>query len=426
MTDKILSPCNLEILQLFEQGDCLTFNVFDDFHNFSLARDLMAGRKGRVISQTARFALQRDKALAFFSDGTLLVQRYTTPEMVESFVAMVQRAGYPVKIKGCDFDWKFMCELNDYARSRAGRDDLVFEPFPSKEKFVESLFADGNICLTAAVGENINPECRKYLALFSDGRFIVSENYYFDRYSIYDYRKVNAFINAHKKYFYRQAEYVPQSYLNAIYQKAHLFDWYAEPQDAVLPVSETRTASLQEIEQRDIFITELLSNGNRCLSVTFPLGVHFAPDIYHYALFSDGQLVIDRKSPQFVVEELEIEIGKNFPELKLTTIQVPSFYIAEIYRRLQKTQKTAAEIYLEILKQKAKKLGKKLNIPHHAGLELVAKMAGWQSWKLACRIDEDQARFACEAEKNKKELAATFHQDPLEMEYQKYLKKSGE
>ncbi len=53
-------------------------------------------------------------------------------------------------------------------------------------------------------------------------------------------------------------------------------------------------------------------------------------------------------------------------------------------------------------------------------------MAGWQSWKQATRIDEERAKFVLVSEKNKKELAAVFGQDPLEMEYKEYLKRQRE
>lgn len=114
---------------------------------------------------------------------------------------------------------------------------------------------------------------------------------------------------------------------------------------------------------------------------------------------------------------------KAYPGLEIKIEKVPSFYIPEIYKCLPKYQKGAAEIYLEMLKQKARALKKMLNIPHHEALEICAKMCGWKNWKAAVHVSEAQARSAVSGEKSKKEMARDFHLDLIEWEYKSYAPK---
>ncbi len=117
----------------------------------------------------------------------------------------------------------FLTAVNDYARATLEPDELCFEPLPSQADFIEALFADGNVCLTAGRDEKIDPACRSYLALFADGRLIVSDLYQTNRYGIYDYRKVSQFARTYPDYLYLQPQYVPQSYLDALYRRAEQY-----------------------------------------------------------------------------------------------------------------------------------------------------------------------------------------------------------
>ncbi len=274
---------------------------------------------------------------------------------------------------------------------RCGRVVCSTAPLALKQDTQLAFFADGNVCLTAGRDEKIDPACRSYLALFADGRLIVSDLYQTNRYGIYDYRKVSQFARTYSDYLYLQPQYVPQSYLDALYRRAEQYGWYisAEEAAAAMPVQPLPTA--EENAACDAFVKEIFK-GRRCISVApRELSLMMADDV-----------------PDYAAADIEKELTKHFPDLHLKTQQAPQAYVDAIYRMVPQMQKSTKQIYFEILKQKARKLGKRLNLPRHRALETVAQMAGWQSWKQATRIDEERAKFVLVSEKNKKELARFF------------------
>lgn len=421
MTNDILSPADPQIVELFKHGKCLTFDFSQDVKNVSAVMQKTAGRCGRVVCSTAPLALKQDTQLAFFADGTLIPGRYTSAAVVARFAAVAQKLGYAVKLKEGNFEWRFLTAVNDYARATLDPDELCFEPLPSQENFVNALFDGGNICLTAGREEKIDPACRSFLALFADGRLIVSDLYKTNRYGIYDYRKVSQFTRAYPDYLYLQPQYVPQSYLDALYCRAERYGWYISAEEAAAAMPVQTLPTTEESAAGDAFVKEIFKD-RRCISVA-PRELSL---INRYALFDDGTLVMADDVPDYAAADIEKELTKHFPGLELKIQQAPQSFIDAVYRKLPQMQKSAKQVYLEILKQKARKLRKKLNFPHHQALETVAQMAGWQSWKQATRIDEERAKFVLVSEKNKKELAAVFGQDPLEMEYKEYLKRQRE
>ncbi len=421
MTNDILSPADPQIVELFKHGKCLTFDFSQDVKNVSAVMQKTAGRCGRVVCSTAPLALKQDTQLAFFADGTLIPGRYTSAAVVARFAAVAQKLGYAVKLKEGNFEWRFLTAVNDYARATLDPDELCFEPLPSQENFVNALFDGGNICLTAGREEKIDPACRSFLALFADGRLIVSDLYKTNRYGIYDYRKVSQFTRAYPDYLYLQPQYVPQSYLDALYCRAERYGWYISVEEAAAAMPVQTLPTTEESAAGDAFVKEIFKD-RRCISVA-PRELSL---INRYALFDDGTLVMADDVPDYAAADIEKELTKHFPGLELKIQQAPQSFIDAVYRKLPQMQKSAKQVYLEILKQKARKLRKKLNFPHHQALETVAQMAGWQSWKQATRIDEERAKFVLVSEKNKKELAAVFGQDPLEMEYKEYLKRQRE
>lgn len=80
-------------------------------------------------------------------------------------------------------------------------------------------------------------------------------------------------------------------------------------------------------------------------------------------------------------------------------------YIRHIYRRLPEFQKGAAAIYIEMLKQKARKLKKMTALTHTQALDEVAKIAGWRNWRSIKVESEAHARQLIDAEKWRKSVA---------------------
>lgn len=431
---KELLPADAATVEaLYERGDNLTFQWdIPDAMNYIF--DLRRGNSSefRVVSKTACLELE-DVCIQFFSDGTLVFAYMANPKKIERFEKIAAKKGFPVKRRLGSFSVKdgydlgFMRNVNRFANRKYDyRTDLIKIPVPPKRDFIDDLFSNGNVCLTACKTEIVNPEYRPYLAVFSDGRFILSADHVRTM-GIHDQHKISDFRNrARPDFVYLKAQIVPSVWVEEIYRHAAGYDWYSSEEEALeryVNSLETKKIEPREYAERDAFIRSLFEKA-KCLSVLNPEKSYFSPERYNYAVFSDGRLIVDEKNKDFNNADLEKMFEKAYPGLDIKIEKVPSFYIPEIYKCLPTYQKGAAEIYLEMLKQKARALKKKLNIPHHEALEICAKMCGWKNWKAASQVSESQARSAVSGEKSKKEMAKDFHLDLIEWEYKNYAPKS--
>jgi len=445
MTDTSLDLNENTIIALFERGDCLTFDPLEPMEAFKFAKALQREYQKKnpaapalILSKTARFCPDGGYTPPFhyFSDGTLLHRFYSEDEkriglsriknMLIRYGCQIVREYGPRNLMDREYD-AFLRDISAFARQKHPyQEDLYATSLPDKETFVRDCFENGNVLLTASKDERTPPEYRKILALFSDGRFFVSDKYA-DKTGINDPLKIYDFKHECRTehFLFLQRIYVPESYLEALYDTAVKYDWYLSPQDASKRLNVQTTPSDGEKQEMEAFIDSLL-DGRACVSVTIPdpSDEYISPDRENFVLFSDGTLVLDSRKKG--IEDIFCKhFRRPFPQMEFNIRFVPDFYIPEIYKRLLKKQKSARQIYLEMLKQKARKLKKKLNIPHHEALELVAAMAGWPNWKAATVIEEKQARHVICAEQIKKKLAERFeNQDPVEWEYQEYLKKN--
>lgn len=422
MTDTLLPQTQETVRSLFEQGDCLTFDALWLPKAVSFASNLR-WRNGNcfVRSKTAIFPLHYKAEFHFFSNGTLIYASSANKSAIENFERIAAAKGFPVQRKYGSFNpsegytLSFIRSIDSYAVNKYPYEtDLEVVPLLEKRAFVDELFANGNVCLSASENDNIKANRRDYLALFSDGRFIVSEDYksstgIHNPYLVYD------FASTYRKHVCFMPEYVPRDYLDAIYEKAAQFDWFLPRSAAEARDEERYRIPADDEKKMREFISGLIRD-NVCLSVV-PKNPLYSPERFKYALFADGRLTVDEKLSRISVEDLIKQIRIMHPSLEPDLQRVPSFYIPAIYKALEEKHRQAREVYLEILKQKAKRLKKMLNIPHHQALEEVARMAGWKSWQEACLVGEAQARFAVSAEKTKKEIAAAFNLDPVEWEY---------
>lgn len=442
MTDTFTDLNENTIAALFERGECLTFDPLEPMEAFKFAKKLEREHQKKkpdspalILSKTARFFPDGGYTPPFhyFSDGTLLHRFYSENEKkmglkrITDFLSLhdckVTRIYGPKGIIDREYD-AFLRDISAFARQKHPcRTDLYAASLPDRETFVRDCFENGNVLLTACKAENIDPEYRKILALFADGRFFVSDKYA-DRTGINDPLKIYDFKHEcrEKHFVFLQRVYVPESHLDALYDAAAKYDWYLP--DASTRQDATKTPSDDEKREMDAFINDLL-DGRTCVSVTIPdpSDEYISPDRENFVLFSDGTLVLDTHKNG--VEDIFCShFRRPFPEMKFNIRFVPDYYVPEIYKRLLKKQKSARQIYLEMLKQKARKLKKKLNIPHHDALELVAVMAGWPDWKAATAVEEKQARHVICAEHVKKKIAEhQGNEDAVEWEYQEYLKK---
>lgn len=114
-----------------------------------------------------------------------------------------------------------MYEINCFAnRKYHYQTDLIKVPEPEKQDFIDDLFSNGNVCLTACKTEIVDPSYRPYLAVFSDGRFILSADHVRSM-GIHDQHKVLDFRNRVRPDFvYLKGRIVPSDWVEEIYRRA--------------------------------------------------------------------------------------------------------------------------------------------------------------------------------------------------------------
>lgn len=108
-----------------------------------------------------------------------------------------------------------------------------------------------------------------------------------------------------------------------------------------------------------------------------------------------------------------------YKDLELKIELVPDWYIPEIYAALPKYQRSATTIYMERLKEKAKKLKMEFNIAHHKALDLAAKISGWDNFQAIKVENESHARHLISVDKWRRRIA----KGSIEYEYELYVRK---
>jgi len=435
MTDTKTFPLNYEIIeQLFQNSVCLSYNPLEKMAASKYAKELETEYKNthnvkrcRILSQTAKLR-QRGyhPRFHYFSDGTLIFSRYLQDKGasadLEKIEKMLQIRGYKIskiyapqeQIDFFEYD-KMLRYITEQSLMRYPyTDDLYAAPFPNKEEFVKECFYKQNILLTASKDENIKAECRDYLALFADGRFFVSDIYQTVKTS--NLGKITQFEYGNEKYLRMELEYVPQDYIDALYAKAAEYDWYESPAAS----EEKQKLSLNELMKMQKYIDELFGN-RKCVSLLNPTvkDALLTPELDKYALFSDGLLIIGQSRTRFGEDSVFIkQMHTAYPDYEFKVEQVPDYYLPEIYRRLPEFQKGATETYIEMLKQKARKIKRMFTISHHEALDIVAQMAGWQNWKAVRVEDESHARYLIwQNMSDRRMYAGRNPENPLAEEY---------
>lgn len=210
----------------------------------------------------------------------------------------------------------------------------------SQNDYIESLFFNGNVCLSAAKTNNIDVKFRPFIALFSDRTFLVDERAEFDKVI------KNIIIRFRITYptpYTLEWKYVPNTLLKAVYLKAQEFNWYSSQ----YPMP--NNLSTEELKKLNYFMQCIMDL--KCLSITNLVATkwyqHFSPDVLKFALFDNGYLVISEDCP--ILDELPSRICETYPEINIIDI-VPQYFISAIYERLLYTQLSARERYIELKK----------------------------------------------------------------------------
>ncbi|MBQ8750585.1 MAG: hypothetical protein IJZ30_02985 [Alphaproteobacteria bacterium] len=410
MTDTKNIPIELSFETLFANGTCLTYKPLQSLESYKYAKDLE--EKYRKQNNTFYTQIKTTAILTtdsfnnkfhYFSNGILIYNFFKNENKnnvcLKRILKMLEIRKLPVN-KTYDlskiFDYftasTYMNDLEKYAQKfYSYKDNVKITARPSIQDFVNDCFANNNILLTACKDEDVTADIRNDIALFADGRYYISnvidKGHYADRHI-----KCNILKNEHKDFVFLCAEYVPQSYIDALYKEAEKYDWYISEEIQ----KQKNTPSSTEIEEMNKYIEKLFNN-RKCLSVTnltFGRATSFfsaCPDTDKYALFSDGLLLISNKSKK---DKIWIEyINKAYNDLTIKVKIVPDFYIPAIYSNLPKYQRSASDIYMEMLKERAKKIKKELKITHHEALEIVARAERWKDYKSINIKNEPHARY---------------------------------
>lgn len=447
MTDTKTFSLTYEMIErLFETAVCMTYNPLEPRSAWQYGNELLKDffkqnpqKRGCLCSKTAIFQQDRyNPRFHYFSDGTLIHCSYPQGEKhaeiqenlaneLKRILKLLEIRGLPVKKiyapqNAMDFIYysEFLRHISEQAFIYYSyKTDLYVEALPEKADFVRECFAGGNVLVTAAKDENL-PFCRDFMALFADGRYYISEKYA-SRFGSANHGKISLFRQDYLQFYpYCNPQYVPQEYIDALYEKAKEFDWYISPEEAQLRQKNGLTADA--LIKMNKYIDALFQN-RTCLTVTNPdfNSSFMAPDSRQYAVFSDGLVVSayhDETDKIFIRD-----LVKYFPNLTFRFEKVLAEYIKQLYRRLPEFQKSATEIYLEMLKQKARKLKRMTELTHMQALDVVAQMAGWNDWRSIKIEDEAHARGLIDAEKWRKNTAADFNpENPLAEEYRHFLK----
>lgn len=431
MTDTNFKLSPDTIKNLFDNGKCLTFRPFISSQAWAYAMDekhrfeKQTGKKAVMKSKTALMPQENfTKSFHFFSNGILILAT-TSEKKINNIKRVIKLQGFEIeKIYGPEkpmdemyFDM-FLHDITKEAEKRYPyQEDLLIEPLPDVKTFVENLFKDNNECLSASKNEILSPKYRDYMAFFANGRIIVSEEKANSNniFGTSDYMDLKSYDS---DYVLLDYEYVPHFYLEAIYQKAKEYDWYISKEN-MQKLMPQQNISDEDINKMNAYIDSLLKN-RKCISVTIPYmggSLALSPDKEKYVLFDDGTLVYAKQTAPTRF------LKKCFPDLEIKEDKVPEYYIAQIYKRLLSVQKSANTIFEEMLKQKAKKLKKMIDVPHYQALEIVSKMAGLSCWEQVSKLTEQESRRGVYIEQKRKKIYSNKTAEELiEQEYHNFLK----
>ncbi len=432
MTDTNFTENDLSFEALFKNGTCLTCNYLFSTEAQDYAIELR--EKQRRLHKGALCLIETPKSITsnlhqkfhYFSNGILIINLFHSENEnnigLKRILKLLEIRNLPVKkiydlskIFNYIVATDYMEKLNKYALSLYDyHDNIKIKSFFTVEEFVSDCFANNNILLTACKSENIDLDVRNCCALFADGRFFITNEEY--KITSFDQSIIDKFRQRNPNFVILKTSHVPQEYIDALNNEAIKYDWYISADE----VKQRNILSDTEIQKMNQYIENLFST-RKCISVTnidFDKEIVFSakPDVDRYALFSDGLLVTSNKT--YENKYMYEKFSKIHNNLKIRIEFVPDYYITEIYSTLPRYQRSAESIYMEMIKEKAKKIKKELNISHHESLDIAARIGQWKNFKSIKIKNEAIARnlitFFKEYGKNKdKEACLKIYQDYL-------------
>lgn len=397
MTDTIKTSLNHEtILRLFKDSVCLTYNPLESMSAFLHVKELEKEFKSkniRVRSKTAKLPISKyNPDFHFFSDGTLIhrCDAKKDHKKLQKIYQLLKANNLTVineYAPQTQMDYFTYSEMLRFISEQAlinysYKTDLYVEELPSLDSFIEECFANNSILLTASKNEALPAELREYMAFFDNGKVLVSNDYKVEKNKEKSKKIKNILSKYSQEYILCNIEYISQDLINSIYKKAEEFEWF-------LPLED-----IDKIENINKEVNVFFRN-RHCITVTNPdyKRNEMNPDIAKYAVFSDGLVVSSNNG------EIIKELKNIFPDKELYFMSVSDLCIKQIYNKLPEFQKSASTIYIEMLKQKARKLKRETGEQHSKMLDFVAKQAGWKNWNSIKIDNEPHARILIDEEK---------------------------
>ena len=352
---------------------------------------------GKQKKCASNLPLLKHMDFQYFSNGALVI--YMWPQRSDDIIKKARKIlalhGYVIKdiyAPQNKEEWqdyfKLLIDIYDKTREfQVSDEDLILRSFNSPAEFADYCFNGDNILLTASQDEIFDPKYRQMLALFSNGLFVVDEQYRHGD-SFHGDVEINFFENRICHEPMMLPLYVPQMYLQALYQRAKQYKWYISPEDAQKKLPQI---SAFELETTKKYVEDTLEN-RTCISIIAPRvpyhdilldPILLSPDYHRYVLFDDGKLLISKKYyyDEFRQKHLLEDFKRSLPQMKFAVELVSDDCIDCLYQEIYKKQKNARDIYLQMMRQKAILIANIFGVPVILAQDAAAQFAGWHDWQ---------------------------------------------
>ncbi len=389
------------LTKLFDEGNCLTYDWY-----FSARRKAEKMCEQFMLENPHSFCfVQNNKVpmpllkhtdFQYFSNGVLVI--YMWPQRADEVIKKARKIlalhGFVIKdiyAPQSKEEWqdyfKLLIDINDKTKELPVSDeDLVLRTFSSPAEFADYCFNGGNVLLTASKDKFFEPKYRQILALFNNGLYIVDEEYKHSD-SFHGDIETNFFENRLCGEPMMHPIYVPQMYLQALYQRAKQYNWYVSPEDAAKKLPQVKISELETIKK---YAEDILQN-RTCISILTPRinyrdifldPILTSPDYNRYVLFDDGKLVLSQKYYNDEVRQKHLleDLSRSFPQIKFAAELVPDYCIDFLYQEIYKRQKSARDVYLEMMRQKAVLISEIFGVPVVLAKDAAAQFVGWKDW----------------------------------------------
>ena len=407
--------------RLFNEGNCLTYDwkfnarrktekmceqfMLENPHSFCF-----------VQNNKVPLPLLKHTDFQYFSNGALVICMWPqcADEVTEKARKILGLHGYVIKdvyAPQNKEEWqdyfKLLIDIHDKTRELPVNDeDLTLRTFNSPAEFADYCFNSNNVLLTACKDKIFEPKYRQMLALFSNGLYVVDEQY----------KHSDSFYGDVESKFFEDCVcnepmlrpiYVPQIYLQALYQRAKQYNWYSSPEDAAKNMPQVEVS---ELETAAKYAEDVLPNRN-CISILTPRIIYrdilldeilTSPDYHRYVLFADGKLVLSQKyySNERKQKHLLEDLKRSFPYMQFAVELVPDYCIDYLYQEIYKRQKSARDIYLEMMRQKAMLISTVFGVPVVLAQDAAAQFVGWKNWQEMQTVTIPHARHLIANQQN--------------------------